>query len=266
MLAFDKPLLAGRRVLVVGVGAGLGRQVALAAARAGASVALSGRRIEVVDEVVGDVRATGGSAIGLLADPTVDEHWPAAIEATVAAFGGIDGVVYNAYHPGTMTVRAVDAPIAAWRAAFDVNLFGALRVVQAAIGELRRGVQPAVVLVGSQAARRVLPGRGDYATSKAALITLGQVLARELGGDGIRVNTVVPGRMMGPALAAHFERAAAAQGRTAADVQQDVVDLLALPAIATDAEVAGSVLYLLSELSAGVTGQTVDVNAGETFT
>lgn len=54
--------------------------------------------------------------------------------------------------------------------------------------------------------------------------------------------------------------------RSAASVQRDVVDLLALPAIATDAEVAGTVLYLLSELAAGVTGQTVDVNAGETFT
>jgi NAD(P)-dependent dehydrogenase (short-subunit alcohol dehydrogenase family) len=111
----------------------------------------------------------------------------------------------------------------------------------------------------------VRPGRGDYATSKAALVTLGQVLATELGGDGIRVNTLVPGRMRGPALLAHYQRVAADTGTTLDQQEQGIADQLALPRMVTDEEVARSVVYLLSPLSAGITGQSLDVNAGETF-
>jgi NAD(P)-dependent dehydrogenase (short-subunit alcohol dehydrogenase family) len=259
-------LLAGRVVVVAGAGAGLGRQVACAAARAGAAVVVSGRTADGANaETVATIAAGGGRATAVAADVTRADDVRRMVDVAVERFGGLDGVVYGAFHPGGMDVAAVDADMATWHACFDVNLFGALRVVQAAAPALRRSDDPSVVLIGSQTGRRVRPGRGDYAVSKAALVTLGQVLAIELGAGGVRVNTLVPGRMRGPALLAHYQRLADATGTTLDDQEQAIAATLALPRMATDEEVARSVLYLLSPLSAGVTGQSLDVNAGESF-
>ena len=203
--------------------------------------------------------------MAVTADVTSADDSRRLVEATIDAFGGLDGLVCCAFHPGGMDVAAVDADLATWRACFEVNLFGSLQLVQAAAPELRRSDAGSIVLIGSQTGRRVRPGRGDYAVSKAALVTLGQVLATELGPDGVRVNTLVPGRMRGPALLAHYQQVADATGTTLADQEQAIAATLALPRMATDEEVARSVLYLLSPLAAGVTGQSLDVNAGETF-
>jgi len=258
-------LLAERVVVVAGAGAGLGRQVALAAARAGAAVVVGGRTTGANAGTVATIEQAGGRALAVTADVTSDDGGRRLADAAVETYGGLDGLVYGAFHPGGMDVAAVDADLATWQACFDVNLFGALRGVQAAAPALRRSDDGSVVLIGSQTGRRVRPGRGDYAVAKAALVTLGQVLATELGPDGVRVNTLVPGRMRGPALLAHYEQVAAATGTTLADQEQAIAAALALPRMVTDEEAARSVLYLLSSLSAGVTGQSLDVNAGETF-
>ena len=258
-------LLADRVILVAGAGAGLGRQAARAAARAGAAVVVGGRSTEANAATAEGIEATGGRATAVPADVTDPAGARALVDAAVERHGRLDGLVYGAFHPGGMDVPAADADLDVWRATFEVNLFGALRVVQAAVPALRAAGEGSVVLVGSQTARRVKPGRGDYATSKAALVTLGRVLAQELGPDGIRVNTLVPGRMRGPALLDHYRRVAAATGTTLADQERAIAAALSLPRMVTDEEAARSVVYLLSPLSAGVTGQTLDVNAGETF-
>jgi len=113
--------------------------------------------------------------------------------------------------------------------------------------------------------RRVLPGRGSYAAGKAALLAAAQVLAREVGEDGIRVNTIVPGRMWGPNLQRWYETRAAERGVTVEEELAPVRELIALGDIPSDADVAGAVLFLASDLSIAMTGQTVDVNGGETF-
>ena len=258
-------LLDGRVVVVAGAGAGLGRQVAWVAAQEGAAVVVSGRSSEANAQTVAAMDGAGGRAVAVTADVTSADDSRRLVEATIDAFGGLDGLVCCAFHPGGMDVAAVDADLATWRACFEVNLFGSLQLVQAAAPELRRSDAGSIVLIGSQTGRRVRPGRGDYAVSKAALVTLGQVLATELGPDGVRVNTLVPGRMRGPALLAHYQHVADATGTTLADQERAIAATLALPRMTTDEEVARSVLYLLSPLAAGVTGQSLDVNAGETF-
>jgi NAD(P)-dependent dehydrogenase (short-subunit alcohol dehydrogenase family) len=262
-------LLAGKVVAVVGAGPGLGRRVAWAAAHAGAAVVVGGRSGSTNAATVAGVEAAGGRALAVACDVTTGTGCRDLAATAVEGFGRLDGLVYTAFHPGGMSVPAVDADLQVWRDTFEVNLFGAVRAAQAAAPALRRAARvdgdATVVLVGSQTGRRVRPGRGDYATSKAALVTLGQVLATELGGDGIRVNTLVPGRMRGPALLDHYRRVAAATGTTLEDQERAIADQLALPRMVTDEEVARSVVYLLSPLAAGVTGQSLDVNAGETL-
>ncbi|MBO0730322.1 MAG: SDR family oxidoreductase, partial [Acidimicrobiaceae bacterium] len=158
-----------------------------------------------------------------------------------------------------------EADVDDWRDAFDVNVFGSLRMVKAAIPALKQSEHGSVVFVGSQIVRRVFSGRGPYAASKAALLTASHVLARELGPYGIRVNTVVPGRMWGPALQRYLERLAVERGTSPDLEQQRMVADVSLPRLSTDEESARVVVFLASDLAAGMTGQSVDVNAGETF-
>jgi NAD(P)-dependent dehydrogenase (short-subunit alcohol dehydrogenase family) len=259
------PLLTGRVVLVAGAGPGLGRQVPLAAARAGACVVVCGRTSATIDGIAVEVADLGASAVAVPCDVTDDAACRAAVAAAEERFGGLDSVVFNAFDAGAMGTTVEQADMARWRAAFEVNVVGAAQLVQHAAAALRRRGGGTVVLVGSQISRRAFAGRGDYATTKTALLALVQVLARELGPDGTRVNAVVPGRMRGPALLQAFVQRAQANGTTPEDEERKVLDLLCLPRLVTDEEVARTVLYLCSDLSAGVTGQSVDVNGGETF-
>jgi NAD(P)-dependent dehydrogenase (short-subunit alcohol dehydrogenase family) len=108
-------------------------------------------------------------------------------------------------------------------------------------------------------------GRRSSAASKAALLTAAQVLARELGPYGIRVNTVVPGRMWGPPLRRYIERLAVERDTSFEQELDRMVGDVSLPQLSTDEESARVVVFLASSLAAGMTGQSVDVNAGETF-
>lgn len=260
------PLLVGKSVVVTGAGPGLGAQIARDAAAAGARVMLAARRGEVLEELASALVETGAEVWHQRCDITVDADCRALMDAAVRQMGGIDCVVCNAFAQGkAYGLTLEDADIDDWREAFDVNVFGSLRVVKAAIPALKANPGSSVVFVGSQIVRRVFAGRGPYASSKAALLTAAQVLARELGPYGIRVNTVVPGRMWGPPLRRYIERLASERGTSFDQELGRMVGDVSLTRLSTDEESARVVVFLASELAAGMTGQSVDVNAGETF-
>lgn len=264
--SWSTPLLDGKVMVLTGVGPGLGAQIARDAAAAGARVMLAARRLAYLEELTAELTAAGAEARYRRCDITVDGDCAALMEAAERELGGVDCVVCNAFAQGkAYGLKLEEANIDDWRDAFDVNLFGSLRVVKAAVPALKRKPGSSVVFVGSQIVRRVFAGRGPYASSKAALLTAAQVLARELGPYGIRVNTVVPGRMWGPPLRSYIDRLAAEKG-TSFDSELDrMVDDVSLPRLSTDEESARVVVFLASDLAAGMTGQSVDVNAGETF-
>jgi NAD(P)-dependent dehydrogenase (short-subunit alcohol dehydrogenase family) len=175
-------------------------------------------------------------------------------------------VVANAFAVGPLDEPIEQADLDGWNGVFAVTVAGSLKMARASLGALRRRGGGSIVFVGSQIVRRVRPGRAAYAASKAALLSAAQVLAREVGADGIRVNTVLPGAMDGPPLRAAFERRAAAAGTTPEAEYQSRAAPIAMGRIPTDAECAGPVLFLASDLSRAMTGQSVDVNGGEIFT
>ncbi|HET6812279.1 MAG TPA: SDR family oxidoreductase [Acidimicrobiales bacterium] len=264
--SWKAPLLQGRVVVVAGVGPGLGAHVARDAAAAGAAVMLGSRNAAYLDELSAELRDAGAVVARRTCDVTSDPDCRALFSDAVDELGGVDGVVCNAYAQSRAYGRTLEeSDVDDWKEAFDVNVFGSLRVVKAAIPALKARAAGSVVLVGSQIVRRVFAGRGPYAASKAALVTAGHVLARELGPFGIRVNTIVPGRMRGPALERHLTNLAAERGTSfeaeLARMESDVP----LPQLTTDEECARVVVFLLSDLAAGMTGQSVDVNAGETM-
>ena len=258
-------LLAGTTMLVAGVGPGLGSQICRAAAAAGAAVMMGARSTDFGTSLASELRGDGERAAFRRCDVTSERDCADLVAAAVDEFGGVDSVVLNAMATGQPALTLEEGGLDEWQGAFDVNFFGSLRVVKAAIPQLKASNRGSVVFIGSQIVRRVFPGRGPYAASKAALLTAAQVLAKELGPAGIRVNTVVPGRMWGPSLQRAIPRLAAERGHTVDEEVGSWVDATALKRLATDEECGRAVIFLASEMGAAITGQTLDANAGETM-
>ncbi|MFI5911002.1 SDR family oxidoreductase [Dactylosporangium sp. NPDC051541] len=239
--------LTGRRAAIAGVGPGLGRELALTFAAAGAEVALLARNAAHLDEVAAELTP------GVLRLPT-DLTDRAQCAAAAERIGAVDVLVHNAFtRPplGSLGERTA----ADWHAAVDGNILSATNLLYELLPRMR-GRSASVVLISSISARRPHPGSGIYAAMKSAMLTLVQVLARELGPAGIRVNAVVPGYIESDNLEAFF---ADPQARRDAEAGT------CLGRFVTAREVAAVVAFFGSPLSAGVTGQTLDVNAGQWF-
>lgn len=257
-------LLAGKVCVVSGVGPGLGRQAALLLASQGADVVLAARRQATLDEVAGEVAALGGRVLAVSTDITNEEQCHRVMEAATAELGGVDVLVNNAFRYDVFK-SFEDVDLTAWRKIVDTNLFGSLQMTKAALPYLRKSEHPSVVMVASMVARKPQPLQGGYAISKGALLAAVRVLAFELGAEGIRVNAVVPGWMWGPGVELYVQMTSEARGVPAQEVIDELTSRIALGRVPTDEEVAGSVVYLASDLSAALTGQAVDANGGELF-
>lgn len=254
-------LLQGRVAIVSGIGPGLGRDVALALAREGADLVLAARREESLAAVAKEVSALGRRVHTVPCDVTVAADCGRLAAEARDRFGKIDVLVNNAYHPGTYE-RFESDDLANWRPPLEVNLFGSLQLTQAVLPEMKARRQGSIVMINSMIVRRVLPTMIGYAASKAALLTAAEGLARELGAYGIRVNSVLPGYIWGPALEGYFKFQAGQRGVDPKVVYDEVAAGIALGRIPGSDEIAGAVVFFASDLSRVVTGQTLDVNGG----
>ena len=257
-------LLAGRGAIVSGIGPGAGRSIALAFAREGADVVLAARSVASLEAVAAEVRALGRRALVLATDVSRPEDCRRLADTAHAELGRIDVLVNNAFR--SAPYEAVEeASMDEWRKIFDVNLFGSVQLSQAVVPHMKARRAGSIVMVNSMSVRIVEPRFGGYAASKGALMTAAQTMARELGAYGIRVNSVVPGYIWGPALARYFERLAAERGVTPEAVYAEVASRTALNHIPDSDEVADAVVFLASDLARAVTGQALDVNGGHYF-
>ena len=258
-------LLEGRVGVIAGVGMGLGRDVALAFAREGADVVLTARRREVTDQVASEVAELGRRAIVVEMDLLQAEDCTALAETAVAQLGRIDSLVTVAYLTSDRT-RLVDTSpdLANWRPQFETNLFGTLQIVRAVVPQMIEQGGGRIIFVNSMATRLVAPRMASYIGSKAALESIARVLALELGPHGIRVNSIHPGYMGGDRVDQIFRRRAADNGTTFAEEHERVRSGLALGYIPRTSEYAGTIVYLASDLSLPVTGESIWVNAGQT--
>jgi NAD(P)-dependent dehydrogenase (short-subunit alcohol dehydrogenase family) len=257
-------LLAGRTIVVAGVGPGLGRALVLRCAEHGADVVLVARRRDQIDALAGELRALGQRALAVqadLADP--DACWRIAEQAT-AELGPVDGLVLNAFsRPALGPLTRGTA--ADWTATVQTNLVGPLALVAALEPTMAAAERASIVTVSSISARDPYVNSGIYAATKAALHSITRSLAIELGPLGITANALVPGFIEAPTLDAFFAAEAERLGTTPAAARAQAAATTALGRFASTREVADAAIFLLSELSAGVTGQTLDVNAGQRF-
>jgi NAD(P)-dependent dehydrogenase (short-subunit alcohol dehydrogenase family) len=261
-------LLTGKVAVITGIGPGMGRSVALRFARHGARVVLGARRADRLQDVADEVRALGGSALAVACDIADPAACGRLAEAAAEHYGRVDVLVQNAHHEGDWTL-ALDADPDEWRRIMDINLFGALNMVQRVVPLMSSDPESdggSIVMVNSGGALRCPPTMGAYATSKAALAALTKTLAVELAPRRIRVNGIYLGPVAGENLFRLGQGAAAAAGISLQDWSDAKASELPLGHIPTPEECAGSVLFLASELSAPVTGQHLSVNGGQWLT
>ncbi|GAA2389594.1 SDR family oxidoreductase [Dactylosporangium salmoneum] len=255
--------LSGRYAAIAGVGPGLGRELAVTFAAAGADLALLARRASYLEQVAGEVTAAGRAALCLPADLTDRARCAEAARRVGEHYGALDVLVHNAFARPPLGSLGERTP-AEWHAAVDGNLLSATNLLYELL-PLMKGRSASVVLVSSISARQPYPESGIYAAMKSAMLTLVQVMARELGPHGIRVNAVVPGYIESDNLEAFFADAGARSGAGTAQARHDAEAATCLGRFVTAREVAEVVAFFGSPASTGVTGQTLDVNAGQWF-
>jgi NAD(P)-dependent dehydrogenase (short-subunit alcohol dehydrogenase family) len=254
-------LLRGTVVVVSGLGPGLGRSIALQSARAGADVVLAARTADRLDEVAKEVTALGCRGLAVPADITDAESAAGLVEAALAAFGRVDTLVNNAFAIPPLTSLA-EAGLDTLREALETNVIGTLRMTRLFAPALAAS-RGSVVMINSAVLRHSRPGFGGYKMAKAALLALAQSLATELGPQGIRVNSVAPGYIWAGSLKWYFGYLARQRGVTAEQVYQETAATTDLNELPEPEAVADAVVFLASSLARAITGQCLDVNAGE---
>jgi NAD(P)-dependent dehydrogenase (short-subunit alcohol dehydrogenase family) len=248
------PTLTGRVVLVTGAGQGVGRGIALASAAAGASVVVTARRTEAVDEVVGEIAARGGEALGVACDVTDRARVEAAVAAAVERFGRLDAVVHNATSAGSSRSSLLeDVADDDWDDQVAVALRASFHLAQASRAALAATGGTLVVLVSTAAMEGSAP-LPVYTAVKGAQRGFVKSLAREWGPSGIRVNALAP-VAVSRAMADFLEREPEARERLA--------ERAALRRLGeVEADIGRAVTFLLGPDSGFVTGQTLVVNGG----
>jgi NAD(P)-dependent dehydrogenase (short-subunit alcohol dehydrogenase family) len=247
-------MLEGRVVVVTGAARGIGQTYSVGFAEMGAKIVATD--ISPCDETLAAIKSSGGDAISLKVDVTDMGSVAAMAEKTVATFGRIDGLVNNAALYGALRGGKFDAiEEAQWDAAMAVNVKGIWNCCKAVVGPMRAGGAGSIVNIASLAATFGMPYALHYTTSKAAVIGLTRGLARELGRDNIRVNSVAPSAVITEGTREFF---GAKYDKALDTVKQNQCIQRTLD----PTDLVGTVAWLLSDMSGFVTGQTISVDGG----
>lgn len=237
--------LSNLTAVITGGASGIGAAIATKLQSMGAN-------ISILDLNLGELPQ---GQLGFVCNVSDDASIRAAIDGTVAAFGGVDIVINNAGIGAQGTVE--DNDDAEWARVWDINVVGMVRVARAAMPHLRKSSAAAIVNTSSIAATAGLPQRALYSATKGAVLSLTQAMAADHLREGIRVNAVNPGTADTPWI-----------GRLMDSSPDPIAERAALNArqphgrLVSADEVAGAVAYLASPLSGSTTGTSIAVDGG----
>ncbi len=246
--------LEGKVVVVTGGARGLGRAYAEAMAREGASVVAGDVRDTA--ETVASIEAEGGNVLGLTLDVTDMANCADMAKQAVERFGRIDVLVNNAALYGDISGgRFDDLADDQWDRVMAVNVKGIWQCCKACVPAMREAGGGSIINISSLAATYGMPFAADYATSKAAVIGLSRSLARELGRDWIRVNAVAPSAVLTEGTEGYM-----------GEVKEKALAVIAsgqsLKSNLETDDMVGTIVFLASDASKFVTGQTIMVDGG----
>jgi len=244
-------LVENKVVIVTGAASprGIGKATARALAAQGAQVVIVDLQLNAAQAAAAEL---GEGHLGLRCDVTDKASCDAAVQATMLRYGRIDGLVNNAGI--TQPVRTLDISAANFDAVLDVNLRGTLYMSQAVLPQMKEQKRGSIVCMSSVSAQRGggIFGGPHYSAAKAGVLGLAKAMAREFGGDHIRVNSVTPGLIQTDITG----------DKLTAEMRADIIRGIPLGRLGDAADVANACLFLVSDLSSYLTGVTLDVNGG----
>lgn len=252
MPIFDHFQLKGKTAIVTGASKGIGEAIASALAEAGAQVVLSSRKQEAVDEAA---QRIGHDAIGIAANAGDPDQLRALTEQVTADFGGIDIIVNNAA-ANPVFGPLEDTEAWAYEKIMDVNLRGPFELAKLALPSMKARGGGAIINISSVGGLSPEHQLGIYSVSKAALISLTKVMAKEWGQHGVRANAICPGLIK-----TKFSQALWDNDR----ILKHALAQLPLARVGTVEEVAGLALFLASPASAYCTGGVFTADGGYTI-
>jgi len=253
--------LDGKVAIITGGGQGIGKQIALAFARAGARLTLAQRSSAPLEATCAEVKALGAEAIGISADISSEADCKRLAQEALAKYGRIDVLVNNAGLFG-VTKLTTEMSLPEWNEVIDSNLTGTWLMTRAVLPTMVKQNSGNIINIGSTAGRRGYTPRAHYSAAKWAVIGLTQTWAVEWGKAGIRVNCVCPGAVQGERIERAIKARMETLGITYERAKQGLTAGSPLGRMVTEEEVSRVVLFLASDRSGGMTGQSLNVDVG----
>ncbi len=243
--------LKDRVIIVTGGATGIGRAYCRRAAAEGARVVVA----DIADPkpAVTEVEALGAQALGVLCDVSREDDTQRLATETLARFGGIDVLVNNAALYGTLTRRPLmEIPVEEWDRVMAVNLRGLFLCARAVFPAMKARGKGKIINIASSTFFKGVPHYIHYTTSKGGVVGFTRSLARELGEFGIRVNAIAPG----------FTLSGENEKNISEERKQTNVDLRMLKRAEAPDDLVGTFVFLASDDSDFITGQTLLVDGG----
>jgi NAD(P)-dependent dehydrogenase (short-subunit alcohol dehydrogenase family) len=249
------PGLKDRVVIITGAGQGIGRAFAKSFAMAGARAVIAEINESKAAAVSKEIMEAGGESLAVTTDVSDPVSIDEMIDVVEDEYGRIDVLINNAAIFSTLDMRPFDQiPLEEWEQVLRVNLTGPFLCARAVVPVMRRAKWGRIINVGSGAVRLGRPNYLHYIASKAALAGMSLSMAREVSADGITVNTILPG-----ATFTEIER------KTVTPEQKErIIAMQCVPCAEKPEDLVGAVLFLASEASSFVTGQSINLDGGVT--
>lgn len=254
-------LLADKVIVVSGIGPGLGRSLAIEAAKMGAKLVLASRTAERLEELKAEVEALGGEAVTVVTDVTDEDSRVNLRDKTLEAYGRVDCVINNAFAIPPMD-PITQIKISALAKVNETNVFAPLRLSTLFSDALAES-KGSIIMLNSCVSFSSQPEYAGYKLSKGTLEHLASSLATELGARGIRVNSVAPSYIYEDVNRGYFDFLGAVENKTHEQVYAEKAAPTDLQRLASSEEVARATLFLASDLASAVTGQMLTVDCGE---
>ena len=246
--------VSGRVVIITGAGQGIGRDYALAFAAAGARPVLAEINGDKLRDVVSEIEAGGGEAFAIETDVGSPDSVKAMVAETLKTYGQIDVLINNAAIFANIPRRKFyDIPYDEWNNVLHVNITGSYLCASAVVPAMRKAGQGRIINISSGTVPQGAPGFLHYVTSKAAVVGMTRVMARELGDDKINVNAVMPG----------YTETEIEHASMDDELRQFIHEKRILKRAETPEDLIGIVMFLASPASSFITGQSIACCGGE---
>jgi 3-oxoacyl-[acyl-carrier protein] reductase len=255
--------LTGRRALVLAASRGLGYATALGLAKEGVSLVICSRDEGRIQEAATKIReATGARVEAVAADVATAEEAARLVAHAVATLGGLDIVVHNAGGPPAGDFLSMTD--VQWQKAFDQNMMSLVRLVNAAVPELKKAGGGRIITIASSSIKQPIPGLVLSNALRTGVWGLVKTLARELGPSGILINLVAPGRIQTERIEELDQAMAGRRGVDVSQVKKESVASIPLGRLGTPEEFANMLVFLASDAGRYISGQAIIVDGGAT--